>query len=139
MKSHINVSIDGAIAALGRGENIWDVPVETIRAELLAAKEAGRTFYAGSDCDNFDEFGKCAGHRNGTEPVVYGIRPMADANPDDFGDDAKRVDCPECQRGCIARPALEKRAKELQPKIVFLCAACISENGLKVEPLPQNL
>ena len=55
MKSHINVSIDGALAALERGENIWDVPVETIRAELQAAKAAGRTFYAGSDCDNFDD------------------------------------------------------------------------------------
>ena len=138
MKSHINVSIDGAIAALGRGENIWDVPVETIRAELLAAKEAGRTFYAGSDCDNFDEFGKCAGHRNGTEPVVYGIRRMAQGDQTRSAGE-RDVHCTECARWCVANPALEERAKAIQPKIVFLCATCIKENELEVEPLPQDL
>jgi hypothetical protein len=139
MKSHINVGIEGALAALERGENIWDVPVETIRSELLAAKEAGREFYAGSDCDNFDEFGKCAGHRNGTEPVVYGVRNRMVNRQEWLERDQIRVTCPECTMWCISNPKLEARAKEINPKIVFLCSQCIEEYQLKVEPLPQNL
>ena len=133
MKIHLHSSIEGALQALENGHNDWGVPTSEIRAELFAAKDAGREFYSGSECDHFDESGKCLGHRNGTPSVVYGARPLAENWPT-LRPGEEKVVCTECQRECIARPELEKQARAVQPKIVFLCTRCLVENGLKVEP-----